>query len=238
MAAPGPPALAGRARERQELDGALDRVRAGESAVLVVRGEAGIGKTALLRYVADRAADCRLAQVAGIESELELPFAALQQLFGPMARDLEALPEPQEQALQVAFGMRSGNAPDRFVLGLGVLSMMAEVAAERPLVCLVDDGQWLDDASRQVLGIAARRLLAESVLLVLGVREAGEERLFGGLPELTVVGLDPDQARGLLDRATPGNLDEHVCERLVAETGGNPLAMLELVGGMSEAELA
>ncbi|HEX4688944.1 MAG TPA: AAA family ATPase [Nocardioides sp.] len=238
MAATGPPAFTGRTRERLELDGALDRVRGGESAVLVIRGEAGVGKTALLRYVADQAAGCRIAQIAGVESELELPFAALHQLCGPMLGDLEALPEPQEQALQVAFGMRSGNAPDRFVVGLGVLSMMAEVAAKRPLVCLVDDAQWLDEATRQVLGVAARRLLAESVMLLLAVRETGEERLFAGLPDLTVAGLPADEAWGLLAAATPRHLDERVRDRLVAETGGNPLALLELVGGMSEAELA
>jgi DNA-binding CsgD family transcriptional regulator/tetratricopeptide (TPR) repeat protein len=237
MAASDPPALTGRTRERAELDGALDRVRGGESAVIVVRGEAGIGKTALLEYVASQATDCRIAQIAGVESELELPFAALQQLFAPMMGELEALPEPQEQALQVAFGTRSGNAPDRFVLGLGVLSMMAEAAAKRPLVCLVDDGQWLDEATRQVLGVAARRLLAESVFMLLAVRETGEERMFAGLPELTVAGLAGDEARGLLATATSAHLDPGVGDRLVAETGGNPLALLELVGGMTEAEL-
>src|SRR5262249_47922137 len=154
----------GRSHERQELESALDRVRAGESAVLVVRGEAGIGKTALLQYVADQASDCRIAQIAGVESELELPFAALHQLFSPMLGELEALPEPEEQALQVAFGLRSGAAPDLFVVGLAVLSMMAEVAAKKPFVCLVDDAQWLDESTRQVLAVAARRLLAESVL--------------------------------------------------------------------------
>src|SRR5215470_15091047 len=162
MADLGPPPLTGRSRERQELDDAVNRVRAGESAVLVVRGEAGIGKTALLQYTAALADDCRVVQVAGVESELELPFAALHQLCGPMLDELEALPEPQEQALQVVFGLTAGSVPDRFLVGLAVLSLLAEVAAKRPLVCLVDDAQWLDEASCQVLGVTARRLLAES----------------------------------------------------------------------------
>jgi DNA-binding CsgD family transcriptional regulator/tetratricopeptide (TPR) repeat protein len=238
MAAPAQPAFTGRTREREELDGALDRVRSGESAVLVLRGDAGIGKTALLQYVADRAGDCRVARLAGVESELELPFAALQQLCGPMLGELEALPEPQERALQVAFGLRSGSVPDRFVVGLGVLSMMAEVAAKRPLVCLIDDAQWLDEATRQVLGVTARRLLAESVMLAFAVREPAEERLFPGLPELVVGGLEAQEAGDLLTSASPHHLDDRVRDRLVAETGGNPLALLELVSGMSDAELA
>jgi DNA-binding CsgD family transcriptional regulator len=237
MAAPGAPAFTGRSRERRELDVALDRVRTGESAVLVLRGEAGIGKSALLSYAAEQAHDCRVEQVSGVESELELPFAALHQLCSPMLGQLEALPEPQEQALHVAFGISNGSAPDRFLVGLAALSLMAEVAAKRPLVCVVDDAQWLDDASRQVLGVAARRLLAESVLLLFAVRESGDQRLFPGVPELNVEGLPGDDARGLLAAVTPYHLDERVRERLVAETGGNPLALMELVKGMSEAEL-
>ena len=140
--------------------------------------------------------------------------------------------------MRVAFGMAAGSAPDRFVVGLAVLSLLAEVAAERPLVCLVDDAQWLDEASSQVLGFVGRRLLAESVLLLFAVRETADERLFPGLPELTVDGLTDEDARGLLAAAIPGHLDERVRDRLVAETRGNPLALLELVKGMSEAELA
>ena len=238
MAALGAPTLTGRSRERQELDQALGRARAGESAVLVLRGEAGIGKTALMQYAAGQALDCRIVQITGVESELELPFAALHQLCGPMLGELEALPEPQEQALQVAFGLTPGPVPDRFLVGLAVLSLMAEVAAKRPLACLIDDAHWLDDASRQVLGVTARRLLAESVLLVFAVRESGEERLFPGVPELTVEGLVEQDARGLLAAVTPGGLDAGVRNRLVADTGGNPLALLELVATMSEAELA
>ena len=239
MAAPRTPAFRGRARERQVLDALLDRVRSGESAALVIRGEAGIGKTALIRYCARQAAGCRLVQFAGVESEMELPFAALHQLCAPMLGGLAALPEPQEHALRVAFGLATGPAADRFVVGLAALSLLAENAAARPLVCLVDDAQWLDDASSQVLGFVGRRLLAESVLLLFAVRETrADERMFPGLPALTVEGLTDEDARALLTAAVPGHLDERVRDRIVAETRGNPLGLLELARGLSEAELA
>jgi DNA-binding CsgD family transcriptional regulator len=238
MAAPRTPAFRGRARERQALDGLLDRVRGGESAVLAIRGEAGIGKTELMRYCARQASGCRLVQIAGVESEMELPFAALHQLCGPLLGSLATLPEPQERALHVAFGLAAGSAPDRFVVGLAVLSLLAENAAARPLVCLVDDAQWLDEASSQVLGFVGRRLLAESVLLLFAVREAADERLLPDLPALTVEGLTDEDARAFLTAAVPGHVDQRVCDRIVAETGGNPLGLLELARGMSEAELA
>src|SRR6185436_9435618 len=195
MAAPGPRSLWGRSRERQRLDDALDIVRGGESAVLVLRGDAGVGKTSLLQYAAGRASDCRVARIAGVESELELPFAALHQLCAPMLENLAALPQPQEHALRVTFGQASGDVPDRFLVSLAVLSLLAETAAKQPLMCLIDDAQWLDQASRQVLVVAGRRLLAESVLLMFGVRETGDERLLPGLPDLTVEGLEPEDAR-------------------------------------------
>jgi predicted ATPase len=238
MAAPRTPAFRGRARERKALDDLLGRVRGGESAVLVIRGEAGIGKTALMRYCARQASGCRLAQIHGVESEMELPLAALHQLCTPMLSSLGALPEPQQRALRVAFGLAVEPAPDRFVLGLAVLSLLAENAAERPLICLVDDAQWLDEASSQVLGFVGRRLLAEPVGLLFAVREAAGERLFPGLPALTVEGLTGEDARALLTAAVPGHLDHRVGDRIVAETGGNPLGLLELARGMSEAELA
>src|SRR5690348_11892452 len=238
MPAHRPPAFRGRTRERQALDGLLDRVRGGESAVLVIRGEAGIGKTALMRYCARQAAGCRLAQVDGVEAEMALPLAALHQLCAPMLTSLDALPEPQQHALRVAFGLAAAPAPDRFMLGLAVLSLLAERAAERPLVCLVDDAQWLDDASSQVLGFVGRRLLAEPVGLLLAVREPAGEGLFPGLPALTVTGLTDEDARALLTAAVPGHLDNRVRDRIVAETGGNPLGLLELARGMAEAELA
>jgi DNA-binding CsgD family transcriptional regulator len=238
MAEPRASAFRGRARERQALDGLLDRVRGGESAVLVIRGEAGIGKTALMRYCARQASGCRLVQIAGVESEMELPLAALHQLCGPMLGGLAALPEPQQRALRVTFGLAAGTAPDRFLVGLAVLSLLAENAAARPLVCLVDDAQWLDEASSQVLGFVGRRLLAEPVALVFAVREAAGEQVFPGLPALTVEGLTEEDARALLMAAVPGHLDERVRDRIVAETRGNPLGLLELATGMSEAELA
>src|SRR5690242_12971321 len=238
MPVPRTPAFRGRARERQALDGLLDRVRGGESAVLVIRGEAGIGKTALMRYCARQASGCQLAQIHGVESEMELPLAALHQLCTPMLSSLDALPEPQQRVLRVAFGLTSEPAPDRFVLGLAVLSLLAENAAARPLICLIDDAQWLDEASSQVLGFVGRRLLAEPVGLLLAVREAAGERLFPGLPALTLKGLTDEDARALLTAAVPGHLDNRVRDRIVAETGGNPLGLLELARGMAEAELA
>ena len=232
------PSFRGRARERATLDGMLDSVREGASAVLVIRGEAGIGKTALMQYCARQASGCRVTQIAGVESELEMPLAAVHQLCAPMLDQLGALPEPQQQALRVALGAEAGNAPDRFVVGLAVLGLLTEVAAARPLVCLVDDAQWLDEPSRQILGFVGRRLLAEPVLLLLSVRETGEEQLFPALTSLTLAGLAEEDARALVTAAVPGHLDERVRERIVAETAGNPLRLLELPREMSQAELA
>ncbi len=216
----------------------LERVRGGESAALVLRGEAGIGKSALLSYTARQASGCLVVKVAGVESEMDLPFAALHQFCLPLLNHLQALPEPQELALRVTFGMSAGPAPDKFVVGLAVLSLLAEVAATRPLLCLVDDAQWLDGASAQVLGFVGRRLLAESVLLLVAVRETPGEQTFSHLPALAVEGLTDQDARALLASAVPGHLDERIRDQLVAETHGNPLALLELARGMSEAELA
>jgi DNA-binding CsgD family transcriptional regulator len=239
MAAPRTWGFRGRARERWALDRLVNGVRGGESAVLVIRGEAGTGKTALLRYCARQAAGCRLVEIAGVESEMRLPFAALHQLCTPMLPGgLAALPEPQERAVRVAFGLAVGDPPDRFVLGLAVLSLLAEIAGERPLICLVDDAQWLDEASSQVLGFVGRRLVAEAVVLLLAVRESPDEHMFTGMPTLSVEGLLDEDARALLTAAVPGQLDERVRDRIVAETGGNPLGLLELARGMSEAELA
>jgi DNA-binding CsgD family transcriptional regulator len=239
MAAPRTSAaFRGRSRERREVDHLLDGVRGGESAALVIRGEAGIGKTALLHYCGRQAVGCRIARLTGVESELKLPFSALQQLSGPLLGGLAALPQPQQRALRVTFGLATGSAPDRFLVGLAVLGLLAEAAALQPLVCLIDDAQWLDDATAQVLGFVARRLLAESVVLLFAVREVTDERLFPALPALTLEGLTDDDARGLLTSAIPGQLDTKVRDRLVAETCGNPLVLLELVRGMSAAELS
>jgi DNA-binding CsgD family transcriptional regulator len=216
----------------------LDHIRAGESATLVLRGEAGMGKTALMRYCARQASGCRLAQISGVAAELEMPFAALHQLCAPMLEHLDTLPKPQQQAIQVAFGVAPGNAPDQFAVGLAVLGLLAEAATDRPLVCLVDDAQWLDAPSCRVLGFVGRRLLAEAVLLLLAIRETGDEHLLPALPTLTLQGLARKDAEALLAAAVPGQLDEQVRDRIVAETGGNPLGLLELSRAMSPAELA
>jgi DNA-binding CsgD family transcriptional regulator len=232
------PDLLGRTGERELLDRLLADVRHGQSAVLVVRGEAGIGKTALLRYAAGQAPDFRVARIGGVEAEMELPFAAVHQLCGPIVGRLNSLPEPQRQALSVALGLSSGDPPDRFLVALAVLSLLSAVADERPLVCLVDDAQWLDGASNQVLGFVARRLHAESVAIVFAIREPSTRREFQDLPEARVAGLDEEDARSLLARTIAGRLDDQVRDRLIAETGGNPLALLELPRSMSAAELA
>jgi hypothetical protein len=238
MAARRLPVLLGRASECQMLDRLLTNVRGGQSAVLVVRGEAGVGKTALMQYCARQASGMRVEQIAGVEAEMELPFAALHQLCAPMFARLDALPEPQRDALRVAFGMSSGAAPDRFLVALAVLSLLSAVAEEHPLLCLVEDAQWLDAASGQVVGFVGRRLLAESVGLVVAVREPGSRPEFEGLPELPLGGLADEAARALLVRAVPGRLDDRVRDRIVAETRGNPLALTELPRGLTPAELA
>ncbi|MGK5682576.1 ATP-binding protein [Actinoplanes sp. URMC 104] len=234
--------LHGRNRELRELDDLCESVRAGRSAALVIRGEAGVGKTALLRYAARRALPhFRVAQIAGVESEVELAYAGLHQLCAPMLAHLDALAEPQRSALCVALGLAGGTAPDRFLVGLATLSLLAEVAGDRPLLCLVDDVQWLDTASSEILGFVARRLAAESVAMVFAVRdrtEGADPRRLAGLPVMPLGGVFGEDARALLAGVVPGKLDPRVCDRVVAETSGNPLAMLELPRGMSPAELA
>jgi len=232
------PTFRGRTSEREVLDRLLERVRGRRSAALVIRGEAGVGKTALLRYAARQASGFRVAQISGVESEMELPYAGLHQLCAPILTQVDALPEPQQVALRVAFGVSSGDAPDRFLVALATLGLLAQTAEERPLLCFVDDAQWLDGASGQVLGFVARRLVAESVAIVFAVREWSDERPFAGLPELPLGGLSEEDARALLATVVPGRLDERVRDRIVAETRGNPLALLELPRGMSAAELA
>src|SRR5437660_6192863 len=228
--------LHGRRSEREVLDRLLEAVRGGQSRVLVICGEPGVGKTALLESAINSAAGFRVMRAVGAESEMELAFAALQQLCAPMLDRLDRLAAPQQDALAVAFGLRAGNAPDRFLVGLAVLSLWAEVAQEQPLLCLVDDAQWLDRASAQALVFVARRLLAESVALVLVTREPGGE--LEGLPRLALEGLPDGDARALLGSALRVPLDERVRERLVAETRGNPLALLELPRGLTPAQLA
>jgi DNA-binding CsgD family transcriptional regulator len=228
--------LTNRISERHVLDRLVDAVRAGESQALVVRGEPGVGKTALLDYLAGRASGCRVERAAGVQSEMELAFAGLHQLCAPMLDRLDRLPGPQREALRTVFGQSAGPPPERFLVGLAVLSLLSEVAEERPLVCVVDDGQWLDRASAQALGFAARRLAADPVGLVFAARVPDED--LAGLPGLTVGGLRAADARVLLDSVLAGPLDARVRDRFIAETRGNPLALLELPRGVTSAELA
>ena len=225
-----------RRSEREALDRLLEAVGGGQSRVLVVRGEPGVGKTALLESVIGSASGFRVLRAVGVESEMELAFATLQQLCAPLLDRLDRLPAPQRDALGVAFGLRAGDAPDRFLVGLAVLSLLSEAAEEQPLVCVVDDAQWLDRASAQTLVFVARRLLAESVALLLVTREPSEA--LAGFQELVVEGLRDGDAGALLSSVLRVPLDERVRERLLAETRGNPLALLELPRGLTAAELA
>ncbi|WP_285692898.1 AAA family ATPase [Actinomadura sp. NBRC 104412] len=237
--------LRGRGRECERLDGLLDAVRGGESRALVVRGEAGVGKTALLDYVVGRARGFRVSRITGVQSEMELAFAGLHQLCAPMSDRFDRLPGAQQEALRAALGLGSGNAPDAFRVALATLGLLAEVARERPLLCVVDDAQWLDRASMQVLAFTARRLMAESVAIVFASRvthgvpggaPAGTEPT--GLPELLVGGLPDEDARELLRSVLPGRWDAQVLDRIVAEARGNPLALVELPRGCTPAEFA
>ena len=228
--------LLDRLPERAALSQLLDAARAGRSGVLVMRGEPGVGKTALLDWAIEAAAGLRVARVAGVESEMELAFAALQQLCAPMLDKLENLPDPQRDALGVAFGLKSGAAPDRFLVGLAALGLLSEMAEQQPLLCVIDDAQWLDRASAQALAFVARRLLGEPVALVFATREPGEE--LRGLPELLIEGLRDGDAQELLSSVIRGPLDERVRDRIIAETRGNPLALLELPRGATPADLA
>jgi DNA-binding CsgD family transcriptional regulator len=222
--------LLDRLPERAALSELLEAARAGRSGVLVLRGEPGVGKTALLDCAVGSAAGLRVVRVAGVESEMELAFAALQQLCAPMLDKLAGLPDPQRAALGVAFGLNTGAAPDRFLVGLAALGLLSEAAEQQPLLCVIDDAQWLDRASAQALAFVARRVLAEPAALVFATREPGEE--FRGLPELLVGGLREGDARELLSSVVRGPLDERVRDHILAETRGNPLALLELPRGV------
>ena len=229
-------ALLGREREREALDRLLDGGRAGRGGALVVHGEPGIGKTALLECAVETGREFRVASICGVESEMEMAFAALQQLCCPYLELMEDLPEPQRDALAVAFGLGAGPAPNPFLVGLAVLGLLAEVAEEQPLLCVVDDAQWLDSASARALAFVGHRLLAEKITLVFATRELGEE--LRGLPDLEVRGLCDGDANALLSSVVPFLLDEQVRGRIVSETRGNPLALLELPRGLTPAQLA
>jgi DNA-binding CsgD family transcriptional regulator len=230
--------LRGRRSECESLDRLLEEVRSGRSRVLVLRGDAGVGKTALLEYLVANASHCRIERSAGVESEMELAFSGIHQLCAPMLRYVQNLPAPQRDALGAALGLTAGAATDRFLVGVALVTLLSEAAEERPLICVVDDAQWLDRASAQVLGFVARRLLAESVAIVFAVREASDARDLGNLPTMVIHGLSDTDARALLDSATLGRLDERVRNRIVAESNGNPLALLELPRALTAAELA
>ncbi|MFI5610041.1 AAA family ATPase [Amycolatopsis sp. NPDC051903] len=241
MAIPGPPALLGRARELALLDRLVEDARNGRSSVLVVRGEPGVGKTALLNHVTATASDLRIAQISGAESEMELAFAGVHQLCAPMLDRLDSLPAPQREAISTAFGLREGRPPDRFLVGLAALTLLAESAAKLPLVCVVDDVQWLDSASVQTLSLVARRLDADPIAMIFAVRESEDKRELEGLdgfPELVLTGLDDRHSRQLLETAMPGRMDDRVRERILAEARGNPLALLELPRDRPPAALA
>src|SRR6201995_2398824 len=226
--------LLGRRSESEALETLLDAVRGGESRALVLRGEVGVGKTALLDYAIDRATGFRVARAAGVQSEMELPFAGLHQLCASMLDRLACLPGPQRNALGTTFGLAAGSAPDLFLVGLAVLSLFSVVAEERPLLCVVDDSQWLDRASTRALAFVARRLGHEAVALIFAVREPSEE--LARLPELLVEGLGNGEARRLLGMLSGWPMDERVRDRIVAETHGNPLALLELPRGLKPGE--
>ncbi len=214
----------------------VDAVRTGESRALVMRGDAGVGKTALLDFLAGQATGCRVLRVAGVQSEMELAFAGLHQLCAPILSHTGRVPVPQHEALRVAFGLSEGPVPDRFLVGLAVLSLLSEVAEERPLLCVIDDQQWLDQASAHALGFTARRLAADPIGLVFGTRTAREE--LAGIPELLLTGLPTSDAQALLESTLAGPLDARVRDQIVRESGGNPLALLELLRGLTRTQLA
>ncbi len=232
----GRTSLRGRATECAVVDGFVTAVRAGEGRSLVLRGEAGIGKTALLQYLIESAPGFKVVRGTGVESEVELAYASLHQVCSPLLDRLPRLPVPQRQALEIVFGLSAGTPPDRFLVGLAVLSLLSEAADERPLLCVVDDAQWLDKASALTLAFVARRLLAEPVGIVFAAREPGEQ--LEHLPELEVQGVRDEDARALLSSAVRFRLDERVRDRIIEETQGNPLALLELPRGLTATQLA
>jgi DNA-binding CsgD family transcriptional regulator len=234
--APGGLVLCGRRDECAVLDGLLQDARSGQSGVLLLRGDAGIGKTALLAHAIRSASDMRVLRAVEVEAEMELPFAALHQLCAPLLDRLDGLPGPQRDALATTFGLSAGAVPDRLFVGLAVLGMLSEAAEVRPLLCVIDDAQWLDRASAQALAFVARRMLAESVVMLFAAREPSD--LLAGLPELVLKPLADADARALLASVIPGRLDERIADELLAETRGNPLALLELPRGLSPAQLA
>jgi len=230
--------LFGRRAECEAIDGLLTDVLAGRSRVAVLRGEAGIGKSALLGYLSDRVAGCRVVSAVGVESEMELAYSGLHQLCAPLLDRLEELPAPQRHALATVFGQTTGPVPDRFLVGLGTLTLLALIADKQPLVCIVDDAQWLDQASAQILGFVGRRILAERIALVCAARTGIGDDVLAGLPELSIERLCDSEARALLLDNVHGPLDAPVFDQIVAESHGNPLALLELPRSWNASALA
>ena len=230
--------LCGRDAERARIGEVLDGARASRSAALVITGEPGVGKSALLEDARDQAGDMCVLGGSGVESEAQLPFAALQQILRPILGLVETLPRPQAAAIRGALGLEAAGSDDRFLVSLAVLSLLAEAAEARPLLCLVDDAHWLDDASADALVFAARRLEAEGIAMLFAARESDVRRFEApGLPWLQLGGLDQAAARTLIDRDGVA-LSSEARERLVVETGGNPLALLELSSTMTEEQLS
>ena len=231
-----PRELLGREHELATLEQLLETVRSGGSGALFVHGEPGIGKSALLERLIASASGCLTVRAVGVQGEVDLPYAGLHQLCRSLFNGIDTLPPPQRHALEVAFGLTSGDASDRYLVGLAVLSLLSEAATTRPLLCVVDDAQWLDTETTRVLAFVARRLGADTVGLVLASREQIGD--FAGLRALHVGGLAVAEARALLDSVVVGRLDEPVRERFLAETHGNPLALLELPHTLTPAEAA
>jgi DNA-binding CsgD family transcriptional regulator len=236
LASSGLRSLVGRERELARLEKLLGTVRGGGSAALVLHGEPGVGKSALLDQLTASAAGFEVVRATGVEGEVDLPYAGLHQLCRSMIDTIGVLPQPQSDALRVAFGHSSGETPDRYIVGLAILGLMSEVAAAQPVLCVVDDAQWLDPETTRALAFVARRLGADSVGLVFATREIGQD--LEGVPELRVGGLSASESRVLLDSVLVGHLDGPVRERFLAETHGNPLALIELPRALTPAEAA
>ena len=229
-------ALLGRSNECAVIDQLVRDICNGDARSLLLLGEAGIGKTALLNYLVDSATDVTVLQAVGVQSDIQLAYASLHQLCGPLLDRLDALPAPQREAMEIVFGRSAGAAPNRFLVGVGALNMLSQASDERTVLCVVDDAQWLDQASASTLAFVARRLLAERVGVVFAARETSEE--LQNLSTLAVEGVSKADARSLLDGSVQFKLDEQVRDRIVLETRGNPLALLELPQKLTAAELA
>ena len=230
--------LLGRREEQRRITALLDRAREGRAGVLVLRGEAGIGKSALLSDIAKNADDFCIGRAGGVESEMELAYAGLQQLCGPLAGDDVELTTLHQNVLDQVFGLSVGAPPERFLVGIAALDLVATAAKKQPIVWLIDDAQWIDQASMQAIGFVARRLLAERVLILIATRDVSDENELAGLPELPIGGLNTEDARRLFDSVVGGPTDPLVRDRIIAETRGNPLALLELPRAWTTAELA